>query len=229
MAWRRAVGTLMARSPAILSAPEPGNEPSAGNDSTSVGLFLPRNSRLSRRMTVSVVSRTVTRPLSRTAAWANPKKPASVRAEGKRKLRGRASRSRTAAAFPRREAGVERGSNSEAKSGSRRIIVRGAAPSAAPLQFYSNAHLLRFCRMPGLRLGTIFADLGAHLYTLAERQRQLLLLRLGRFIGTDYPLHKRVTHHIGILKVAEADALYPLQDIDRVQQARAPWIGQIDL
>ena len=79
--------------------------------------------------------------------------------------------------------------------------------------------------MPGLRLGTIFADLGAHLDTLAERQRQLLLLRLGRFIGTDYPLHKRVTHHIGILKVAEADALYPLQDIDRVQQARAPWIA----
>ena len=78
-AWRRAVGTLMARSPAIFPAPAP-----AGNESTSVALFLPRNCRFSRRMAASVVSSTVTWPRSFTAACASRRKRARVRADGMR-------------------------------------------------------------------------------------------------------------------------------------------------
>ena len=130
-AWRSAVGTLMARSPAIFSALgsvrclEPGIAVSAGNESTSVALFLPRKRRLRLRRTASVVSRTVTSPRSRTAACAAARKRARVRAVGRRK------RKDFAGAVTRFTA-VARGAASASRSESRRIIVRGAAIRAAP-------------------------------------------------------------------------------------------------
>jgi len=76
-------GTLMARSPAISSAPMP----SAGKESTSVVLFLLRNWRLSLRIAASVVSSTVTSPLRRTADCVSVRKRARVRAEGRLSFR----------------------------------------------------------------------------------------------------------------------------------------------
>ena len=121
-AWLSAVVTLMARSPAIPCAPRP----SAGNESTSVALFLPRNCRLSFRIAASVVSRTVTCPRRRTAARAALRKRARVRAEGSFKSRCtdlEADREDAAEGF----AGFVFGEGSGSRSGSRIIIVHVAA------------------------------------------------------------------------------------------------------
>src|ERR1035438_1601430 len=105
-----------------------------------------------RRMAASVVRSTETRPGKRTAAWARPRKRASVRAEGTRAggdaLReAPADRRLTEAAFGagRRPGPLRTGlgpwGDWVSRSGSRRIIVHGAARDAAPvhLQFYAKA------------------------------------------------------------------------------------------
>ena len=80
-------------------------------------------------MAASVVSSTLTSPLSRTAFCARPKKRASVRAEGRRKSRGFA----WGAGATIRFAEVALGAGSGSKSGSRMIIVLGAVMNAEPV------------------------------------------------------------------------------------------------
>ena len=79
---RIAVSTPMATSPAIFSVPRMTR--SEGNESTSVGLFLPRKRRFKSRIAASLVTSTVTCPRSRTAACARVKNCANVRTEGSR-------------------------------------------------------------------------------------------------------------------------------------------------
>jgi len=120
-ACRIAVGTLIARSPAMPSAAGP----DAGNDNTSVALFFPRNNRFNLRISASVVSKTVTLPGKRTKARASRRKPASVRTAG-RSLRC---------------AGILRGLGGESRSGSRTIIVHETAPGGSQTrhpQSYAN-------------------------------------------------------------------------------------------
>ena len=65
--------------------------------------------------------------------------------------------------------------------------------------------------MQPLPLRPVFALLNSYLDGLAQRQRKLLLLRLGRLVGADDPLHQRMAHHIAILEVAGqcADRNFP--------------------
>src|ERR1019366_413931 len=103
-AWRKAVETLMARSPAIFSGPCV--VVSAGNESTSVALFLPRKRRFRSRIAASVVSRIVTWPLSRIAACARVRKRPRVRAVGRWKSADFAGALDTIARFTDFESGV---------------------------------------------------------------------------------------------------------------------------
>lgn len=121
---RRAVSTLIARSPASFSGPG-----SAGNEMTSVALFIPRNWRLSCWMRRSVVSSTDTWPRKRTACCAFCRKRASVRGEGRRSDRLRSPPARFDAVF---ETGRPSGSRSGPRFGSTRIIMRGAAIERGP-------------------------------------------------------------------------------------------------
>ena len=107
----------MARSPAIFSGPAV----SAGNDRTSVALFLPRNWRLSLRIAASVVSSTETCPRRRTASWASRKKVFRLRIDG------RGAAFRATGDFDAEIRGGGSGSRSGSRCGSRRIIVRGVA------------------------------------------------------------------------------------------------------
>src|SRR5579863_5285389 len=211
---------LMARSPAIFIGPGA----SAGNESTSVALFFPRNCRFSRRMAASVVRSTETCPRNFTAACASRRKRASVCRDGMRWPRKVAGW----LAFPDLFGSFDCGERSVSRSGSKRIIVRGAAISAAPCLYYftRTAELLRFRRMRTLLRRLLFRG---RVHRLAEIQRQLLLLRLGRLVSTDDTLHQRMTHHIPVGKVAERDTLHPIENVDRIEQARLAWIRQIDL
>src|ERR1700739_933654 len=131
-ACRLAMGMLMARSPAIFRGPGA----LAGNESTSVALFLPRNCRFSRRIVASVVSKTVTWPRNLAAACASRRKRARVRAVGMHWFRGWALWAGPAdrlGSFTCKE-------GSGSRSGSRRIIVREAATFSGPVSsiFYAN-------------------------------------------------------------------------------------------
>jgi hypothetical protein len=113
----------MARSPAIVCAP--GAVVSAGNESTSVALFLPRKRRLRPRMVWSEVSNTVTWPRSLTVDWADARKRSSVRAVGRWRSMGFDEAPLTFAAF-------EGGAVAASRSGSKRIMFRGVAMNGAP-------------------------------------------------------------------------------------------------
>jgi hypothetical protein len=136
----------MATSPATSAA----NVPGAGKESTSVALFFPRKLRLSLRMVTSVVSSTVTLPRRRTAICACFRKPASARAEGRRCFLSAFKGAETIDRLAEIVSGAGScpsltglrlwGERSGSRSGSRRIILREAAQSAAPwfFQFYAN-------------------------------------------------------------------------------------------
>src|ERR1700722_1191467 len=66
---------------------------------------------------------------------------------------------------------------------------------------------------------------------LRFEQRQLLLREAGfvLVIGADDSLHQVMTNHIAFVEVDEGEAVYALQDVDRLDQAAAAGARQIDL
>ena len=80
--------------------------------------------------------------------------------------------------------------------------------------------------MQRLALCTVFAGRNADLDGFAEGQRQLLLLRFVRLVGSYNALHQHVAHHVAILEVAEVNALDAAENVDRVEQAGLARVGR---
>ena len=74
-----------------------------------------------------------------------------------------------------------------------------------------------------------FVRLNADFDGVAEGQGQLLLLRLGGFVGSHDVMDEGVADYIALLEVAEVDALDAVEDVDGVEQAGFARVGQVDL
>ena len=179
------------------------------------------NWRLRRRMAASVVSRTLTWPRSLTAAWpARENGPMRLRRwEAGADMGFRCWRSPIVAQCRLRGRGSSLGRAPDlGRGGSSCARLPGGKPSIQ-LQFYATHKLTPVLAVLCAGCG------GLRCNAFAQRQRQLLLLRLGRLVGAHDPLHQRMADHVAVLKVAEVNALDAVQDVDRVHAGRtcADW------